>query len=163
MIDVEGAHQALCDAASGRQPVAALVRRRTSDRLHLAAARLGPALGRRCAGAASRPPRDPTALRRAHPLTPPGVDVDEFWWSPNGRHIAATSQRLPDLLTSQIHLVDPATGEDRFVAGESTPGRPARWLPDGSGLLMVSDADGWFQVVRVSADGRDRASDDGPA
>ena len=30
-----------------------------------------------------------------------------------------------------------------------------RWLPDGS-LLFVSDADGWFQVVRLTADGHDR-------
>ena len=42
----------------------------------------------------------------------------------------------------------------------SSPARPAStraraWLPDGS-LLYVSDADGWFQVVRLTADGHDR-------
>ncbi len=31
----------------------------------------------------------------------------------------------------------------------------SRWLADGS-LLYVSDGSGWFQVVRRSADGRDR-------
>jgi dipeptidyl aminopeptidase/acylaminoacyl peptidase len=41
------------------------------------------------------------------------------------------------------------------LAGERSVDVGARWLPDGS-LLFVSDADGWFQVVRLSADGRDR-------
>ena len=31
----------------------------------------------------------------------------------------------------------------------------ASWVDDAN-LLIVSDADGWFQVVRVGADGRDR-------
>ena len=39
------------------------------------------------------------------------------------------------------------------ASGASTSA--ARWLPDGS-LLFVSDADGWFQVVRLTADGHDR-------
>ncbi len=34
----------------------------------------------------------------------------------------------------------------------------AHWLSDGSGLLVVSDADGWFQVVRVSRDGASRTT-----
>jgi dipeptidyl aminopeptidase/acylaminoacyl peptidase len=41
------------------------------------------------------------------------------------------------------------------VAGEGSIDVGARWLPDGS-LLFVSDADGWFQVVRLTADGHDR-------
>ena len=56
---------------------------------------------------------------------------------------------------SQIALVDVATGATRVVAGERSVDVGARWLADGS-LLFVSDADGWFQVVRLTADGRDR-------
>ena len=39
-------------------------------------------------------------------------------------------------------------------AWETSP----RWLPDGSGLLVASDRDGWFQVVRVPLDGGDRTA-----
>ena len=41
------------------------------------------------------------------------------------------------------------------MAGERSHDTGAQWAPDGS-LLYVSDADGWFQVVRRSPDGRDR-------
>ena len=57
--------------------------------------------------------------------------------------------------TSQIAIVDVATGTARVVAGEHSVDVGARWLADGS-LLYVSDADGWFQVVHLTADGRDR-------
>jgi len=33
-----------------------------------------------------------------------------------------------------------------------------RWLPDNSGLLMLSDAEGWFQVVRISMTAGDRVA-----
>jgi dipeptidyl aminopeptidase/acylaminoacyl peptidase len=84
------------------------------------------------------------------------VDVEDFVWSPDGRQIAVTSQRMDDLLTSQIHLVDVVTSKERLIAGADAWETGPRWLPDGSGLLLVSDRDGWFQVVRVSTDGKDR-------
>ncbi len=66
------------------------------------------------------------------------------------------ARRGPDIEeTAQIALVDVATGASRVVAGERSVDVAARWLPDGS-LLFVSDADGWFQVVRLTADGHDR-------
>ena len=43
----------------------------------------------------------------------------------------------------------------KVVAGERSRDVGAQWMPDGS-LLFVSDADGWFQVVRLTADGHDR-------
>ena len=66
------------------------------------------------------------------------------------------ARRGPDIEeTAQIALVDVATGASRVVAGERSVDVGARWLPDGS-FLFVSDADGWFQVVRLTADGHDR-------
>jgi dipeptidyl aminopeptidase/acylaminoacyl peptidase len=156
MIDVEGSHQALVTQhpAGNRSPrwcadghqIAFISRRRGWDQLWLVDAPV-PRRGR----PATRP-RSPEPT----PLTQTGLDVDEFVWSPDGRSLAVTSQRLPDLMTSQIHIVDVATGHEQLVAGEAAWETGPRWLPDGSGLLMLSDAEGWFQVVRVSTDGTDR-------
>ena len=156
MIDVEGSHQAVVTQhpAGNRSPrwcadghqIAFISRRRGWDQVWIIDAPV-PRRGR-----PATHPRSPEPC----PVTRTGVDVDEFVWSPDGSHIAVTSQRLPDLLTSQIHIVEVATGRERLVAGESAWETGPRWLPDGSSLLMLSDADGWFQAVRVSDDGRDR-------
>ena len=96
-----------------------------------------------------KPPR-PTVL------TEPGLDVDAFEWSPDGTRIAVMAPRGPDVEeSSQIAIVDVATGASRVVAGDGSMDVGARWLPDGS-LLYTSDANGWFQVVRLTADGHDR-------
>jgi dipeptidyl aminopeptidase/acylaminoacyl peptidase len=156
IIDVEGSHQALVTShpAGNRSPrwcadghqIAFISRRRGWDQLWLVEAPV-PRRGR----PATRP-RSPEPA----PLTATGIDVDDFVWSPDGGRIAITSQRGPDLLTSQVHVVDVATGEERLVAGASSWDAGPRWLPDGSGLLLLSDEDGWFQVLRVSADGATR-------
>ncbi len=100
--------------------------------------------------AADPKPPEPTVL------TEPGIDVDEFEWAPDGTRIAAMAQRDSEPReASQIAIVDVATGATQVVAGEQSVDVGARWLADGS-LLFVSDADGWFQVVRLTADGRDR-------
>ncbi len=102
-----------------------------------------------------RPANDPKPPRPTA-LTAPGIDVDAFEWSLDGARVAVMAQRgAEDLETSQIAIVDVAGGTVRVVAGERSVDVGARWLPDGS-LLYVSDADGWFQVVRLTADGRDR-------
>ena len=89
-------------------------------------------------------------------LTETGIDVDDFQWSPDGTRLAVMARRrADDLETAQIALVDVATGATQVVAGEASLDTGARWMPDGS-LLYVSDADGWFQVVRLTADGHDR-------
>jgi dipeptidyl aminopeptidase/acylaminoacyl peptidase len=89
-------------------------------------------------------------------LTATGVDVESMAWSPDGGRLAVMAQqRLDALDTAQIALVDVATGVSEIVAGEASHDTGGRWLPDGS-LVYVSDADGWFQVIRRSADGRDR-------
>ena len=102
-----------------------------------------------------RPQRDPRPPQ-ATALTPSGVDVEQMAWSPDGGRMAVMAQQSPDdLTTSQIALIDVATGETEIVAGEHSHDTGAQWSPDGS-LIYVSDADGWFQVVRRSPDGRDR-------
>lgn len=102
-----------------------------------------------------RPQRDPKPPE-AVALTATGVDVDTMAWSPDGGRIAVMAQQRSDALdTSQIALVDVATGASQIVAGEDSQDTGGRFLPDGS-LVYLSDADGWFQVIRRSADGRDR-------
>ncbi len=157
MIDVEVPHQVVVTQhpAGNRSPrwcadghqIAFISRRRGWDQVWLVDAPV-PRRG--------RPATRPRSAEPA-PLTRTGVDIEEFVWSPDGCSIAVTSQRLPDLLTSQIHVVDVATGREKLIAGESAWETGPRWLPDGSGLLMVSDRDGWFQAVRVSADGSTRS------
>jgi len=89
-------------------------------------------------------------------LTEPGIDVDSFEWSPDGHRLAVVARRHPEPSeTSQIAIVNVATGATDVVAGETSMDVGARWLPDGS-LLYVSDADGWFQVIKLTADGHDR-------
>ena len=105
---------------------------------------------RRGRPAAEPRPPEPTVL------TEPGIDVDAFEWSPDGGRIAVMAHRAAEPSeTSQIAVVDPATGATDVVAGETSLDVGARWMPDGS-LLYASDADGWFQVVRRTADGHDR-------
>ena len=102
-----------------------------------------------------RPARDP---RPAEPrgVTATGFDVEDYSWSADGRSIAVAGLRAPAYASAEIHLVDVETGEERWVAGgteEWTSG--PRPMP-GGGLLYASDADGWFQVVHLSAHGRER-------
>jgi dipeptidyl aminopeptidase/acylaminoacyl peptidase len=103
-----------------------------------------------------RPPSSPTQ-REPRPLTSSGIDVEDFAWSPDGRSIAVMGQRDADLRTSQIAVVDVATGAEEVVAGSGAWETAGRWTPDG-GLVFVSDADGWFQVVHLSAGARVRTT-----
>jgi dipeptidyl aminopeptidase/acylaminoacyl peptidase len=154
MAEVEGSHQAIVTQhpAGNRSPrwcpdghqIGFISRRRGWDQLWIVDAPV-PRRGRPAAK-----PRSPEPTS----LTATGIDIDDFVWSPDGRHVAVTSQRLPDLLTSQIHVVDVATCEERLVAGADAWATGPRWLPDGSGLVFISDEDGWFQVVRASLDGQ---------
>jgi dipeptidyl aminopeptidase/acylaminoacyl peptidase len=102
-----------------------------------------------------RPQRDPRPPE-ATPLTETGLDVESMVWSPDGSRLAVMAQRQPeDLTTAQIAIVDAATGKSEIVAGTKSLDTGAQWLADGS-IVYVSDADGWFQVIRRSPDGRDR-------
>lgn len=102
-----------------------------------------------------RPAHDPKPPV-AQVLTKPGVDIDAFEWSPDGTRIALMARHLQnDPETYQIALIDVASGKVEVIAGESSLDTGARWMADGS-LLYISDADGWFQVIRRTPDGHDR-------
>jgi dipeptidyl aminopeptidase/acylaminoacyl peptidase len=102
-----------------------------------------------------RPQRDPRPPE-ATPITLPGVDVESMTWSTDGTRLAVMAQQRPESLsTSQIAIVDVASGAIEIVAGLDSHDTGAHWLADGS-IVYVTDADGWFQVIRRSPDGRDR-------
>jgi dipeptidyl aminopeptidase/acylaminoacyl peptidase len=102
-----------------------------------------------------RPATEPKPPRPVA-LTATGVDVDEFEWAPDGSRLAVMARFVPEINeTAQIALVDAVGGPLRIIAGEDSFDVGARWVSDGS-LLYLSDADGWFQVVRLTADGHDR-------
>jgi dipeptidyl aminopeptidase/acylaminoacyl peptidase len=103
-------------------------------------------------GRPQREPRPPEAT----PITLPGIDVESMTWSADGTRLAVMAQQRPESLnTSQIAIVDVASGAIEIVAGLDSHDTGAHWLADGS-IIYVSDADGWFQVIRRSPDGRDR-------
>ncbi len=94
--------------------------------------------------------RPATRPKPAEPsvLTAPGLDVDEFSWSPDGQRIALAAQREDHGWWSAVSVVDVGSGaEERIPAGGAWECGPS-WTLDG-GLLLVSDADGWFQVVHL--------------
>ena len=102
-----------------------------------------------------RPARDPRPPEPRQ-VWASGIDVEDLNWSADGRTIAISTQRGPDHATGEIHLVDVETGEERRVAGGGDEWASGpRAMSDG-GWLYASDGSGWFQTVRLSADGRER-------
>ena len=99
----------------------------------------------------------------AHPLPPeprqlsgPGIDVEDFAWSPDGRRLALMARAQDDLVGS-VSILDVTGREEPRRIGRGAWETGGRWVSDGS-LLFVSDASGWFQVVRLLPDGRERTS-----
>ena len=102
-----------------------------------------------------RPARDPKPPE-PRAMTATGFDVEDLVWSADGRRLATQSFRAPAFALSEIHLVEVATGAEHRVAGGGKEWAAGpRPVPDG-GFLYLSDADGWFQVVRLAADGRSK-------
>jgi dipeptidyl aminopeptidase/acylaminoacyl peptidase len=100
-----------------------------------------------------RPARLPRAPE-ARSISPAGLDVFDYAWSPDGRTIALMGQRGDEApAASPIVLVDVGSGKatavDRAAAWEASPA----WVSDGS-LLFATDRGGWFQVARRSTDGK---------
>ena len=100
-----------------------------------------------------RPARDPKPPE-PRPMTATGFDVEDVVWSADGTSMATQSFRAPDFATAEIHLVDVASGEERRVAGGGKEWAAGPRPMPGGGFLYLSDSDGWFQVVRLGADGR---------
>jgi dipeptidyl aminopeptidase/acylaminoacyl peptidase len=102
-----------------------------------------------------RPAKDP---RPPEPgaLTPTGFDVEDLEWSVDGTDLAIVAFREPDHAVAEIHLVNVATGEDRRVAGGGKEWAAGPRAVPGGGFLYLTDGDGWFQVVRLGPDGRER-------
>jgi len=105
---------------------------------------------RRGRPAAHPRPAEPT------PLTAAGLDVEEFQWSPDGTRIVLAGQRADHAWWSAISVIEVVTGEEHRIPPGSAWECSARWLPDGS-LVFLSDADGWFQVVRLDPSLRARS------
>ena len=85
------------------------------------------------------------------PITAAGLDVERFEWAPDGARIAVMAQRGEDGEASQIVVIDVASGREEMVTGVDSWDTSVQWLADG-GMLHISDASGWFQVVRRPAD-----------
>jgi dipeptidyl aminopeptidase/acylaminoacyl peptidase len=102
-----------------------------------------------------RPAHDPKPPQ-AVALTSSGVDVEAFTWAPDGERLAVMAPWVTDdPETAQVAIVDVSSGSVDIAAGRDSHDTGASWLADGS-LLYLSDASGWFQVVRRTADGHDR-------
>ena len=101
-----------------------------------------------------RPARHPKPAE-ATPLTPTGLDVDDFSWAPDGTRLALVAQREVDDWRSTVSILEVATGVEHRIEAQGAWECGPRWLSDGA-LLLISDADGWFQVVRVGPDLRGR-------
>lgn len=72
-------------------------------------------------------------------LTPPGIQVQDVAWSPDGKRLAA---RISDGTTlnhywyrSRVVLLDPQTGTRQKVLEARASAFPLQWSPDGSRLL----------------------------
>jgi dipeptidyl aminopeptidase/acylaminoacyl peptidase len=101
-----------------------------------------------------RPARHPKPAEAA-PVTPSGLDVDDFSWAPDGSRLALVAQREVDDWRSTVSILELATGVERRIEADGAWECGPRWLSDGT-LLLISDAAGWFQVVRVGLDLRER-------
>ncbi|HEX6867317.1 MAG TPA: S9 family peptidase [Candidatus Limnocylindrales bacterium] len=102
-----------------------------------------------------RPATEPKPPR-PRAVTATGLDVNACEWAPDGGRLAVMARFGPDVDESaQIAFVDVAAGTPRVVSGERSVDIGASFAADGS-LFYLSDADGWFQVVRLTADGHDR-------
>jgi dipeptidyl aminopeptidase/acylaminoacyl peptidase len=101
---------------------------------------------RRGRPAAAPKPPEPRAV------TPPGLDVDEYEWSPDGERLAIAALRGPTARhASRISVIRVADGTEKAVGSGTDWECGPHWLADG-GLLLLSDADGWFQIVHHAPD-----------
>lgn len=95
------------------------------------------------------------------PLGPEDTYDFDLAWSPDGRSIAFVRQENPDDLSgytnlvSSLWLIDVKSGQERQVlASEGEYAQWAlQWLPDGSGLVFLSNRDGESNAWFIRTDG----------
>ena len=89
-------------------------------------------------------------------VSPSGLDVETYEWSPDGSTIALMGQTGEEPpATSPIVLIDMQSRATTSISDGRTWDTGAKWMPDG-GLIHLTDADGWFQVVRRAPEGGPR-------
>ena len=87
-------------------------------------------------------PADPKKLDKPESLTKGDqFSVGEFAWSPDGKHIAFSASRDPDLSsqsTAQLYVVDLADRHVRKLLEGGGPNTRPRWSPDGKQIAYVT-------------------------
>lgn len=86
-------------------------------------------------------------------------------WSPDGRWIAFTGDRLPGNSLARLWLVDPETGALRELGGDDlevtsyplVPPSPPAWTPDGRRVLFLSARRGVSEVGVIDVERGERA------
>jgi dipeptidyl aminopeptidase/acylaminoacyl peptidase len=91
-----------------------------------------------------------------------GVKQDEGpVWSPDGKTIAYVSNR--DTPAKQVWLLDVAAGTSRKLTSLGGGAGSVKWVPDGSGVLLVSDIYPDCGVDAKCAEGADAAIEKAPS
>jgi len=71
-------------------------------------------------------------------------------WSPNGTHIAFTSNREGNF---EIYVMDPNGANIVNLTRDSAPDQQPAWSPDGSKIAFATDRDGNAEIYVMNADG----------
>ncbi len=87
-------------------------------------------------------PADPKQLPKPEPLTRgEQFSVGSFSWSPDGKHIAFSASRDPDLGsqdTEQLYMLDVADRHVHKLLEGGGPNRNPKWSPDGKQIAFVT-------------------------
>ncbi|MBX5451399.1 alpha/beta hydrolase family protein [Thermogemmatispora sp.] len=87
------------------------------------------------------------------PVTPEGLAIWEYAWSPDGRRFAVYFSKGPELTSwyrGQIGLVEATGGALRELSHLDHQASGLTWSPDGSRLAFVSGE--WSDVIRGAGD-----------
>jgi dipeptidyl aminopeptidase/acylaminoacyl peptidase len=109
------------------------------------------------------PPADPKQLPKPEALTKgEQFTVKSFSWAPDGKRIAFSATRDPDLGsgdTEQLYVLDLADRHTRKLLGNGGPNSRPKWSPDGREIAFVtSNGNPYFyyanqRIAVIAADG----------